>query len=103
LDPNALCWLDEFDSGVSFQTFTGARSICVMLLCRTEFCVSVIPIDCDSAPIRPDNCALIGGACFPANSVANFEKSGLVAGHLRFALGGSTRSTRFISLWPEKL
>jgi hypothetical protein len=43
--------------------------------------VAVIPRDCDSAPCRSDNCALIGRAGFPANAVASFEKSGLVAGH----------------------
>ena len=62
-------------------------------------CVSVIPFDGDSAPNRSDNCALIGGTRFPANAVAYLEKSGLVAGHFFTA----NNSTRFISLWPEKL
>jgi hypothetical protein len=43
--------------------------------------VSIIPRDCDAAPSRSDNRALIGCAGFPANAVASFEKSGLVAGH----------------------
>ena len=41
-------------------------------------CVPVIPFDGDSAPSRSDDGALIGGASFPANAVANFEKSGLM-------------------------
>jgi hypothetical protein len=45
-------------------------------------CVPIIPRDSYSAPIRSNNCALIGGTRFPANAVASFEKSGLVAGHI---------------------
>jgi hypothetical protein len=43
--------------------------------------VTVIPIDSDSTPSRPDNRAKIDCHCAPANAVADAECSGLVAGH----------------------
>jgi hypothetical protein len=49
--------------------------------------VAIIPRDSDSTPSRSDNRALIGCAGFPANAVASFEKSGLVAGHLTIQAG----------------
>jgi hypothetical protein len=55
--------------------------------------VPVIPINGDPAPSDTDNRAKIGRRGSPANTVAYFEKSGLVARHLRFTLGGSTSST----------
>jgi hypothetical protein len=54
-------------------------------------------------PIRYSDGAKIGHRGSPANTVAYFEKPGLVAGHLRFTLGGSTSSIRFMSPWPVKL
>jgi hypothetical protein len=41
----------------------------------------VIPSDGHATPSRSDYCALIGRRGSPANAVAYFEKSGLVAGH----------------------
>jgi hypothetical protein len=43
--------------------------------------VAIVPSDGHTAPICSDNGALIGDTRFPANTVANFEKSGLIAGH----------------------
>jgi hypothetical protein len=44
-------------------------------------CVTVIPVNSDRTPTRLDNGSKIGGASLPANAVASFEESGLVAGH----------------------
>jgi hypothetical protein len=63
----------------------------------------IIPLYCYARPIRFSDSANITCRGSPANTVAYFEKSGLVAGHLRFILGGSTSSTRSIALWPVKL
>jgi hypothetical protein len=42
--------------------------------------VAVIPINDDVTPGNSDNRAKVGGAMVPANAVANFEFSRLVAG-----------------------
>jgi hypothetical protein len=64
---------------------------------------AIIPLYCYAHPIRFSDSANITGRGSPTNAVAYFEQSGLVAGHLRFTLGGSTSSTRLISLWLVKL
>src|ERR1700738_2903963 len=64
---------------------------------------TIIPFDRYARPIRFSDGAKIGHGGSPANTVAYFEKPGLFTGHLRFTLGGSTSSTRLISLWPVKL
>jgi hypothetical protein len=43
--------------------------------------LTIIPSNGDPAPCGPYHGAEIGGATFPANPVAYFEKSGLIAGH----------------------
>jgi hypothetical protein len=65
--------------------------------------LSVIPINGDFAPRRADNDPKIVGRCGPADLIAYFEKSGLLAVHLRFTLRATASSTRCIPLWPEKL
>ena len=45
--------------------------------------MTVIPIDGNSTPSRSDDRAAIRETVVPANAVANFEESGLVAGHCR--------------------
>jgi hypothetical protein len=65
--------------------------------------VTVIPINGDSIPSRSDDRAKVRCSNAPANAVADFKESGLIARHLRFTLTGSTSRTRSIALWPEKL
>jgi hypothetical protein len=45
--------------------------------------LTIIPSDSDSVPNRFDNRAKISGAMIPANAVAYFENSGLIAGHCK--------------------
>src|SRR6266404_9610684 len=63
---------------------------------------ATIPFDGYARPILFNDGALIGLIVLPAYAVERLEKSGLVAGHAPdFRV--TTRSTRFISLWPEEL
>jgi hypothetical protein len=48
--------------------------------------VPIIPRESDSTPSRSDNCGLIGHRGTLTNAVANFKKSGLIAGHWRLNL-----------------
>jgi hypothetical protein len=61
--------------------------------------VAVLPRNGHSAPSYPDDLAMIGLILLPADLRADLQRSGLFAGH-GFAVN---ISTRFISLWPEKL
>jgi hypothetical protein len=60
-------WLGVFKPSPALAQFAPCR--CAGLCCPTVI------------PVRLDNRSKIGGTSLPANSVANFEKSRLVAGH----------------------
>jgi hypothetical protein len=61
--------------------------------------LSIVPGNGDLAPGRSDNRAKIGGRGSPANAVADFELSGLFAGHrLILPPAGAALSIRFVRL-----
>src|SRR5712664_2373428 len=62
-----------------------------------EIRVIVVPTNSDFAPSRSGHRTKIGRALFPTNAVADFESSGLLAGH-DFNLRPWTCSARCISL-----
>ena len=43
--------------------------------------IAIVPFDSYSRPILFNDAAKVGCHCPPTNAVANFEKSGLLAGH----------------------
>jgi hypothetical protein len=79
-------WLDPCRYGRPHTILIDTRSTRAMSLCETELCFPVIPRNSDFAPRRSGNRAKVHCRGSPANAVAD---SGLVAGHLRFTLGGS--------------
>jgi hypothetical protein len=58
---------------------------------------AVIPRNGHFTPRRCDNRAKVCGRCSPTDSVADFEQSGLFAGHF------FTNSTRSMWVWPVRL
>jgi hypothetical protein len=56
-----------------------------------------IPFDYQSRPTFFGYDALVGLVILPTNLIADFQESGLFAGHVL------TSSKRFIGVWPVKL
>jgi len=68
--------------------------------------LAVVPFDSDFAPRRADNDTKISGRCGPADLIAYFEKSGLLADHLRFtckfdSLHASVARKAFVPVAPR--
>ena len=51
------------------------------LIVKNGLLAAIIPFDGDASPIRFSDCARVILIVVPANTVADFELSGLVAGH----------------------
>jgi hypothetical protein len=62
----------------------------------------VIPVNGDPAPSDPDDRTKVRGSDAPANAVAYFEKSGLVAGHLALKFRSSVSAPISIALQHDE-